>query len=179
MPSPLHPAIVHFPIVFTFLLPLAALVALWRIRRGGAPRPAWLVPVACAGALAASAWLAVETGERDEDRAEDIVGESTLGAHEAAAERFLALSAGVLLIAAAGLLRGPVGRLARPTAVIASVGLVAAGYQVGHTGGRIVYGTAGAPGVGGIAATGSEGDRTEGRAAEPDRSGERDRDSDD
>jgi uncharacterized membrane protein len=152
LPSPLHPAIVHFPIVLACLLPLAALAALWRIRRGAPARPAWLLTATAAGALTLSAWLAVETGERDEERAEDVVGEQTLDVHEEAAERFLALSGGVLVIAAAGLLGGRAGRIARPLALVAALGLVGAGYQVGHSGGRLVYGTAGAPGVGRIGA---------------------------
>ena len=38
LPDPLHPAVVHFPIVLTFLLPLAALGALWRARRSPGAR---------------------------------------------------------------------------------------------------------------------------------------------
>ena len=63
IPDPLHPAIVHFPIVLTMLLPLFALGALWAIRRGARPMRAWGLTSAVAGALVASAWLAVQTGE--------------------------------------------------------------------------------------------------------------------
>ena len=48
LPNPLHPAVVHFPIVFMFLLPISAGVALWAIRRGANPLKAWAVPVAFA-----------------------------------------------------------------------------------------------------------------------------------
>ena len=34
IPEPLHPAVVHFPIVLVVLLPLAAMTALLLIRRG-------------------------------------------------------------------------------------------------------------------------------------------------
>lgn len=34
LPNPLHPSIVHFPVVLAFLLPLFAAGALWAIRLG-------------------------------------------------------------------------------------------------------------------------------------------------
>lgn len=147
LPDPLHPAVVHFPIVLMFILPVAALGALWAIRRGAPARVAWTVPVLVAAALAGSAWVSVETGEQQEERAEQTVGETTLGAHEQAAERFLAFSTVVLVITAAGFAAGPVGRSARITGVAAALALTVAGYQVGHTGGRIVYGDATTPGL--------------------------------
>ncbi|HEX3275631.1 MAG TPA: DUF2231 domain-containing protein [Gemmatimonadales bacterium] len=140
IPSPLHPALVHFPIVLAVLLPLVAALAFWAIRRGAPARRAWLAPLAVAAGLALSAWLAVETGEGDEDRAEAAVGQHVLEGHEEAAERFLGLSVGMLALAAAGLLGGRLGRTARGLGIVASVGLIVAVIQVGHTGGRIVYG---------------------------------------
>ena len=147
LPSPLHPAIVHFPIVLMFLLPVAMFGALWAIHRGFPEGRGWWFPLITAGALAASSWAAVESGEADEDRAEDIVGEQILGAHEAAAERFLALSLGLLVITAAGLARGRVGRAARGLGAAAALALILAGYQVGQSGGRIVYGEGGTGGI--------------------------------
>jgi uncharacterized membrane protein len=139
LPDPLHPAVVHFPIVLTFLLPLAAAAALWRIRRGAAVGRAWPLAVAAAAALTASAWLAVETGEGEEERVERVVAEAPLERHEEAAERFLLLSGGVLLLSGAGLLRGRVGAAARLAAATGALGLVVAGALVGHSGGELVY----------------------------------------
>ena len=147
LPSPLHPAIVHFPIVLMLLLPLTVLGALWAIRRGAGVARTWVFPLITAGALAASAWAAVESGEADEDRAERIVGEQTLGTHEAAAERFLALSVVVLVLTAAGLMGGTKGRVARGLSGAVTLALIVVGYQVGHSGGRIVYGDAGTGGL--------------------------------
>lgn len=139
LPDPLHPAVVHFPIVLTFLLPIAAVIALWYGRRHPGTRGAWMIATALAGALTASAWLAVETGERDEEGVERIVPEAAMEGHEEAAERFLLLSAGVLLVAGAGLLGGPAGRAARLAATAGTFVLVAAGALVGHSGGELVY----------------------------------------
>ncbi len=139
LPDPLHPAIVHFPIVLAFLLPLVVLAALWRIRRGASTRSVWSFAVATAAVLSASAWLAVETGEADEEKVEDAVAEAPLASHEESAERFLALSAGVLLVAAAGLLRGRIGTTARLATLAGAVGLIIAVTLVGHSGGQLVY----------------------------------------
>jgi uncharacterized membrane protein len=142
LPSPLHPAVVHFPIVLMILLPVVALGALWAIRRGTAPARAWAIPVAVAAGLTLSAWAAVETGESQGEQVEGTLGEQAVESHEEAAERFLLLSGVVLVVSAAGLLRGNIGRAARVTGTVAALGLVAAGYQVGHSGGRLVYGDA-------------------------------------
>jgi uncharacterized membrane protein len=146
LPDPLHPAVIHFPIVLMVLLPLVAAWALWTIRRGARPATAWLVPLVTAAALALSSWIAVETGEREEDRVERVVPEASMHGHEEAAERFLALSGLLLLVAAGGLLRGTPGRVARLGTVVAALGLAGLGAQVGHTGGNLVYrdGAAGA-----------------------------------
>jgi len=139
LPDPLHPALVHFPIVFMTLLPVAAIGALWAIRRGTAPRKAWAFPLVLAAALTLSAWTAVQTGESQEERVEDVVGDANLGTHEKAADRFLGLSLAVLGISAVGMARGKVGEVARGTGLVAALALTVAGYQVGHTGGTLVY----------------------------------------
>ena len=139
LPDPLHPAVVHFPIVLTFLLPVAALAALWLGRRTTGARGPWILTVVLAAALTASAWLAVQTGGREEEAVEEVVPEAPLESHEEAAERFLLLSAGVLLVAGAGLLRGRIGTAARLATTVGALGLVVAGTLVGHSGGKLVY----------------------------------------
>ncbi len=139
LPNPLHPALVHFPIVLMVLLPIAAVVALWAIRRGAQATRAWLVPTAVALALTLSAWVAVETGEDQEDRVERVVSEKVIDTHAEAAERFLLLSVAMAGLAAVGLLRNQAGSAARVVTVVAAAGLMFAGYQVGHTGGDLVY----------------------------------------
>ena len=177
LPDPLHPAIVHFPIVFMILLPIAAAGALWAIRRGGSPRLAWAIPSGLALALTLSAWLAVETGESQEERVEAVVTEGALHSHEEGAERFLLLSGVLLLVSGAGLLGGATGRAARLATVVGAVGLAAAGAQVGHSGGKLVYqygaasAYAGAGAEGGSAlrvADGADGERRLARGEERD-----------
>lgn len=168
LPDPLHPAVVHFPIVLMFILPVAAFGALWIIRRGTPARLPWAVPVAVAAALALSAWAAVQTGERQGERAEDAVGEGRVEQHEEMAERFLALSSVLLVVTAAGLAGGLVGRVARVLGTVGACAIIVVGYQVGHSGGSLVYGDATAPGlvtgaIGAGEAAGGEGTAAEGR----------------
>jgi uncharacterized membrane protein len=139
LPDPLHPAVVHFPMVLVVLLPIAALGALWAVRRGASIRRAWAIPLAFAAALAVSSWVAVETGESDEERVERVAGEAALHEHEEAAERFLVLSGALLLLTAAGLAPGALGRAGRLLSTVGAVGLIVAGVQVGAAGGALVY----------------------------------------
>ncbi len=139
IPEPLHPAVVHFPIVLVVILPIAAVVALLVIRNGVGAGRAWSVPLALAAALSASAFIAVRTGEAEEERVEEVVPEAALHAHEEAAERFLALSLVLAGVAAVGLVGGSIGRSARLVATVGAFGLVFAGLQVGGSGGDLVY----------------------------------------
>ena len=136
---PLHPLVVHFPVVLAVLLPISVVIALLIIRKGAIARRVWSVPVALAAALAFSAWVATQTGESQEDRVEQVVARGALHGHEEAAERFLVLSGVLTLVAAAGLARGTVGRAARIVTAAGAVGVLVAAVQVGHSGGLLVY----------------------------------------
>ncbi len=139
LPEPLHPVVVHFPMVLVVLLPISSVVALWAIRRGAAPLRAWAIPAAFALALAGSAWLAVETGEAEEEKVEAFVAEAAIHEHEEAAERFLLLAGVLALVTGAGLLGGVAGRAARLVASAGTLVVLAAGIQVGAAGGALVY----------------------------------------
>lgn len=136
---PLHPAVVHFPIVLSFLLPIFALGSIWVIRRGAAPLRAWAIPLTIAVLLLGSAFAATRTGESEEQRVEEIVPENVMHAHEEAAERFLVLSGIVVLTGIAGLVPGVIGSAGRIVAVVGSLVIVSAGFQVGKAGGELVY----------------------------------------
>jgi len=100
---PLHPLVVHFPIVLAVLLPISVVIALLVIRKGATPRRVWSVPVAIAAALTLSAWVATQTGESQEDRVERVVARGALHGHEEAAERFLVLSGVLALVVRQGM----------------------------------------------------------------------------
>lgn len=140
LPEPLHPAVVHFPIVFVALLPLVAVTALILVNRGRGVRPTWGWVVVLAVMLSASAWVAVETGEQQEEVVEEVLAsEAPMHEHEEAAEFFLFLTLGGLAVTLLGLAPGNLGGAARYAGVLCAFGLLAAGYETGHTGGDLVY----------------------------------------
>jgi len=139
LPNPLHPAVVHFPIVLMFIVPIFAAGAIWAIAWGARHTRAWAIPLALAASLSLSALVAVKSGEQQSERVERVVGEQPLETHEEGAELFLMLSLGLLIIAAAGLVRGRIGTTARVLATAGGVALAGVGARVGHTGGQLTY----------------------------------------
>lgn len=139
LPEPLHPAIVHFPLVLVVLVPLFALGALVAIRRGSDSVNAWGLVVGLAALLVVSSFAALRTGEAQEDRVEDVVSERVIHEHEEAGERFLWIAAGIFLLTAGGLAPGRVGGAARGAATVGMLAALAFGLQVGRSGGELVY----------------------------------------
>lgn len=139
MPNPLHPAIVHFPIVLAVLLPLLTVAGVLLSRRAGAGRGPWMAVAAFAVLLPLAAWGAIATGEQQEDTVEQVVGEAPLHGHEEAAEAFLVAAVVLAAIVLAGLLPGAAGKVARVTSVPVAVLVLGLGYRVGASGGELVY----------------------------------------
>jgi len=139
IPDPLHPAVVHFPIVLLLLGAPPAVVSLF-LRK-------WHLPLLTAGVLAlggAGAVVATWTGEEAAELAGELSarGEKTLDAHEDWGERArnAGLVGAVLAILSAALGRRPVA--ARALGAAAAVAAVAAAFsvaQAGHYGGEVVY----------------------------------------
>jgi hypothetical protein len=121
------------------LMPLLALLGVIAIRGGLLPARVWLVVVLLQALLLGSGWVALETGEREEERVEKAVAESRIGVHEEQAERFMVAAAVGFLVAAAGLIGGSAGALVRGASVVVSAGVLAAAIAVGHSGGELVY----------------------------------------
>lgn len=165
MPEPLHPALVHFPIVLAALAPLLAAGLFFAIHTGRTNARAWVAVLIFQAAVAGSAWIAVETGENEEERVERVVAEKFIDEHHEAGERFLTLAALIVPVAAAGLLAGRAGLVARGLTVVMAVGAFGAAGIAGHSGGELVYkhGAAAAyvqpaGGAGSATSTGVDGD---------------------
>lgn len=139
MPSPLHPAVVHFPLVLAALLPFLAAAALLVLRRPGTGRGPWIALVAFAVLLALSAWAAVATGSQQEDIVRRVVSGGAIHGHEEAAEGFLSASVLLAVMVSAGLLPGLAGRIARYATVAASLAVLGLALRTGASGGKLVY----------------------------------------
>ncbi len=139
LPDPLHPAVVHFPIVLILLGAGAAIVAaFWR----GGHLARYAALLLAAGAL--GAWVAVETGESDGGLLESgtAAREALVDEHETWAKRTLVVTIVSALAAAGSALAGQWPRVARVVAIVAALGGIAAVYAVyetGHRGGALVY----------------------------------------
>jgi uncharacterized membrane protein len=139
LPDPLHPAVVHLPIALAFIVPLLA-AGVWLAIRGGVlPERTWALVAALQILFAGSAWVAIETGENEEERAERVVAEERIEEHEEAAERLAIAASVVAVVIAAGLLPDRIGRAARALGTLASFAVVAAAVAAGHSGGELVY----------------------------------------
>lgn len=140
---PLHPAIVHLPLGLAMLSPLIALIVLIPLWRGRLPRRAWALVILLQAALVGTAFLALRTGEAEEDVVERVVAERALETHEERATLFtwagvatlaLALTAGFMLHRAQKTGLGLAAATVVAGAVVAGLGV-----RTGHAGGRLVY----------------------------------------
>jgi uncharacterized membrane protein len=138
LPIPLHPAVVHFPIVLLLLGAALAWVTVFR------PRGVWpLIAAACFILGALGAVLAGQTGEQEAEGVKKPLGSKGVReAHEEWAERtqVVAIGVAVLAIGVLGVQRWPIA--ARTLAVAAAVGAVASTWcviETGHYGGLLVY----------------------------------------
>lgn len=139
IPDPLHPAIVHFPIVLLLVgAPLAVLAVL--IRKWHLP---WLAAfVLTCGAL--GSFAATWTGDDEEEMVGEISqqADAILEEHEEWGERTrnVAILAAALAIFAAALTKFPIPSFAIGVlCAIASIGAAVSVAQAGHYGGRLVY----------------------------------------
>jgi uncharacterized membrane protein len=139
LPDPLHPAVVHLPIALAVLIPVLAAAFVLAIATGLLPARAWLLVVLLQIGLAASAWVAIETGDADEERVERVVAEQYIEPHEEAAEQLLIAAAVTALLMAVGLLPERLGRTARIAGTLAALVVFVSAVRVGHSGGELVY----------------------------------------
>jgi len=146
---PLHPAIVHFPLALSVIVPLLGVALLvWTRRNDDLAVQVLRIPAALQILTVLGAFAAQRTGDDDHHIVEEIVDRNLIGEHEDAGELFF-IALGVTLViwfASAAAKRPAVARKAAIVAVVA--GLVAAGLglRAGELGGALVYhhGAAGA-----------------------------------
>jgi uncharacterized membrane protein len=135
---PLHPVVVHFPIVLGVLLPFVGLLAWWGIKKQIVPQKTWLVVPALALVFTISSVVAVELGEKDEDKVEKFIAEDVIEEHEEAGEAIPWVAGTLLVLSVGALLRKNSHHLRLAVAVISLVAMIPLA-NAGHTGGILVY----------------------------------------
>ena len=136
-----HPKTVHVPIALAILMPLVSggLLAAWFT--GLLPRRVWAIAALLQALLVGSGFLALRTGEVQEERVERVVAEKLIEAHEEAAEAFVWGAGAILLLHLAGTLirREGTARAAATAATVGTLVVLFLGYRTGEAGGRLVY----------------------------------------
>ncbi len=135
---PLHPIAVHFPIVLGFILPFAALLIWWAIKKEYVQQKAWVLVTILALVYCASAVVASELGEDDEEKVEKVVAEKMIHEHEEAAELVPWIAGTLFLVSLAGLRKKNSDRIRLAVAVLGLAAMVPLA-NAGHTGGELVY----------------------------------------
>ena len=135
---PLHPVAAHFPIVLGILLPLASLVFWWAIKQGHLQLKAWVLIAVLALGYGVSSYVAVEMGEEDEEKVEEVVSERVIEKHEEAGELILWVSGGLFLFSLAGFARKDWHAVRLGVAILALAAVIPL-VDAGHTGGKLVY----------------------------------------
>ncbi len=138
---PLHPLVVHFPLVLAVLLPIVLLAIVVASKRGMTRDSVWWVGVVTAAILVVSAVVALKTGERDEEAVERVVADQYLERHEERADLFLWSAVGTLVLTfvTATLRSRRAHSVLAAASIVASLASAGSAVAVGHSGGSLVY----------------------------------------
>jgi len=139
LPDPLHPAIVHMPIVLAILVPVFVIGVMVAIKRGVPPQKAWRLIVALLAVFAVSTVVAVKTGSDEEEVVEEVVDHDIIHEHEEAGELLRNLTLLTFALSLVGLAGGKVGAAFRGVSSGMVFVLAVQGYRVGDSGGELVY----------------------------------------
>lgn len=140
---PNHPFLVHVPLALALVLPWLALGVLLAIGKGALPGRTWSIVFVLQLVLTGSGFVAMESGEEEEERVEELVPHDPMEHHEENGERFAKWNVPVLLFTLLPLVvfrqrHGP--RLALMAISLAGMALAAFfGVQTGQSGGALVY----------------------------------------
>ena len=135
---PLHPIVVHFPIVLGALLPLLAIIVWWAIKKWQWTPNVWALVSAVALVYTLSATGAVLLGEEDEEKVEKVIYEEVIEEHEEAGE-LIPWVAGTLFLVSLGGFTVRYSKQAKVAMIVLSLVAVAPLIHAGHTGGELVY----------------------------------------
>jgi uncharacterized membrane protein len=137
---PFHPSVVHLPIVISFILPILILIFSLMIKKNAMGAKAWIVILGLQIFTTGTGYLALETGEVEEDVVERIVAKKLIGEHEEAAELFVGSTviALVLGISAFFIRREFQFKIQMALVLISFISAYLA-FRAGKLGGELVY----------------------------------------
>lgn len=137
---PLHPLIVHVPLVLAGLTPIIAAYLAWQTWRGRDTRRGWLVAIALQVVIVAGAVIAIDTGGDEAGVVHTVVPREAIRDHAGSARWFeYASGATLALLAASAVLRDRRAAIAGGAATVVALATLAIGIRTGHLGGKIVF----------------------------------------
>lgn len=137
---PLHPAIVHIPLGIAMVLPVIALGLFFLINRKWIPHKSWAFVIVLQTLIIGSAYVAMETGENEEDIVEKVVQKSEIHEHEENAELFFYLSLALLILSVPGMVKSDsIRNTSQLIFLAASLGILLMVYKTGHSGGELIF----------------------------------------
>ena len=140
MQVPVHPLIVHIPIVISFILPVLIIVFALMIKKNKMSANSWLVIIGLQLTVVAGGYISLETGETEEHNVKHVVSKKLIHEHEEAAEVFVGVSVLALVLSIGSLFLRK--EIAFPVKLTVSFIALVAGYlafQTGELGGELVY----------------------------------------
>lgn len=137
---PLHPSIVHLPIVLTFIMPILVVVFAWMIKNNKMSPKGWFLIMGLQLAVVITGYVSLETGETEEETVSKVVSKDYIHEHEEAAEIFVGSTVLALVLSiAAFFIRKEIQYPIKLS--IAVIGLISCylAYRTGELGGELVY----------------------------------------
>lgn len=140
LPDPLHPAIVHVPIGLAVVMPLMSLIVAFGIRKGWFRVRTWVLILLLQLILMASAFVAVQTGEQQEENRPQIVAQEKIDLHEEYGRMMMIAAAVTFLLMFAGLHpKRAIAEKLQWLSIAGSFVVLYFAFLAGHSGGVLVY----------------------------------------
>jgi uncharacterized membrane protein len=140
MSTPLHPAIVHFPIALAFILPVLILVFSLMIKKNKMAPQAWFIIIGLQLLTTVTGYVSLESGEEAEDVVEKVLDKKLIHEHEERAEIFVGSTVVALVLStAAFFLRKEFQFILKLVVFVLSLVSSFLAYRTGHSGGELVY----------------------------------------
>jgi uncharacterized membrane protein len=140
MEVPFHPVIVHFPIALSFVLPPLIVAFAYFIKTNRMNPVSWLIIISLQLMVVVTGYVAMESGEDEEETVERVVSKKLIHEHEEAAEIFVGSTViSLVLSIAVFFIRKDLGFIIK--VIIASISALSIflAYRTGKLGGELVY----------------------------------------
>ena len=140
MPTLFHPVIVHFPIVVTALMPFLILIFAYMIKINKMTPRGWLIIIGLQLVVTITGYVALESGEIEEEAVARVVDKTFINQHEEAAEIFVGTSVIVLVLSTAVFfLRTEFQFYSKLAIALISIVSTYLGYHAGKLGKDLIY----------------------------------------